>query len=90
MKRILRHKTCEFSSQASFGGEIYSSDAIVLEFSDYFKQVGRRCYSRVLPEFIKTFMFMLIVEPPVSLTCMQVPGIKVGRVYYRLLTINYA
>ena len=44
-------------------------------------QVGRRCYA-VLPEFNKTFMLMLIVGSPVSLTCMQVPVIKVGRIYY--------
>lgn len=44
----------------------------------------------VLPEFNKTFMLKLIVGSPVSLTCMQEPVTKVGRVSYRLLTINYA
>ena len=53
-------------------------------------QVGGNCYTLSFQSsLIKTFMLMLIDGSPVSLTCMQVPMIKVGRVYYRLLTINY-
>ena len=53
-------------------------------------QVGGSCYTLSFQSsLIKTFMLMLIDGSPVSLTCMQVPMIKVGRVYYGLLTINY-
>ena len=53
-------------------------------------QVGGSCYTLSFQSsLIKTFMLMLTDGSPVSLTCMQVPMIKVGRVYYGLLTINY-
>ena len=53
-------------------------------------QVGGSCYTLSFQSsLIKTFMLMLLDGSPVSLTCVQVSIIKVGRVYYRLQTINY-